>query len=422
MLDLLCDDLLLKIADRLVRPDVEIDDSARSAAGLAMTSRRLSAVMSGVVWRSVAAAARRMHPDASAQAVTSHCATKTAEKRHLLPLATACGVPRPRSLKLWELEDALDKSDELVGAACPIPRAAAAYLLRMSYRWMTADVAAALHPDRDLDACQRDRSGRLRFRSLRSAPMKQAVQKEVPGHYLEATLDARFVGRPRPWWVRTHAAADLFFRREAVLALGFPVAAATRSAPLEHLGLFKSVCDFVGVNVAEYVSLSDGADARRGEWYRLRETIESEVPPVFSACRLIGPGMFGVEAVQYVRREVAAAFAEIADVPMDVQYATLEVMKTWWPAPFGVSIAVLAVKLQARGLPPEVAWWRIHVGYDDTNVFAIAAQAKAVSELLGVPVRGLVPDFATAVAAKCAHGPPANGWFPSVDEIVRATA
>lgn len=415
MLESLVDDVLELIARRTVRAGVEIDDCARTAAALALTSRRVSKVMSGVAWKAVSDAAALMDPSPVGQALRSHCDPKTARKKDIAAVAEAAKLRK--SMTLAQMEDALDRNDDLVGTACPIPIAAAAYIVRMSFRWMPPTIARAKFGDRDFTACEM-RAGMLRFRDLRAAPVR-APPPQVDRAPELAFLDALFTpAKPRPWWVRTMRDADTYFRREKLVAAGYPVGAAEWRVTESELRGFKEVCELLGAKMANFSSTYGPT------WGSLRHRALESVPRVFSLCRDLLPfsAPFTVADVQRVRAETDAAFDTLAAVPPGVLDECYAIMRSWLPAKATVSVAAATVLLRHSGLPTAPAWWILGPGDD---LHELAAQARSIAFALDVAVEYSVEAFAMVVAtavrdATGAEAPrPENGLFLTEREYRR---
>lgn len=390
MIDRVVDDVLEMIARAAVRRCAEIDDAARIAASLALTSRRVSAVMSGVAWKEVSALAQMMDPCVASQAIASSCEARTARKKDLATVAVSAKLPRAKTMSLADLEEVLDKGDALVGSACPIPLAAAAYVVRMSFRWMPAVAARAKFSGRDFGACEY-RAGGYRFSDLRRAPV-------LPPPVLEdrtkaiAFLDALFSAeKPRPWWVRTMADADFYFRREKLVEDGYPLVAAKWSVSGAELRNFKEVCEHLRVKMSAF-SASWGPG-----WAALRFQVLMGTHKAFMLCGDALPqnGEFSLADLKRVRARLADATHTIRDVPESTLEASHRVMQRWLPVRATISTATAAILLKHAGLPMEVAWWRID---DEREVLHdLAKDALEVSRLLSVPLHYTIEGFATAV-------------------------
>jgi hypothetical protein len=393
MLETVVDDVLEMIARAAVRRCAEIDDAAMTAASLALTSRRVSAVMASVAWKEVSARAELMEPFVEAMAVKSACEVKTARKKDLTAIAVSAKLHRAKTMTLAELEEALDKGDQLVGTACPIPVAAAAYIQRMSFRWMPVRIAVAKFGDRDLDTCE-FRNSCYRYRDLRRAPKMPPHVDEDRRKALEF-LDALFTPeKPRPWWVRTMAAADQHFRREKLIADGYPISVAKWDVPDAELRDFRDVCNHLDVKMLDF-SLT-----HRPDWYRLRCKAMEGTHKAFMLCGDALPfaSQFRVDDVEHVRAKMADAMHSIRDVTEPTLDASYRVIQGWMPVRATILVATAAILLKHAGLPMAPAWWRIDDGRE--VLYDLARDALEVSRLLSIPIHYAIDDFAAAVKAE----------------------
>ena len=395
MLHDLLDEILEIVARKLVARGDEVDDVAATAASLAMTSRRLSKVMSPIVWAAAVRRAERMHPDPAKQAILSKCEPKTVLRADLVGLAIACGVPRARSLKLDKLEETLDKSDVLVGSTCPIPRAAAAYILRMSRRAMAAQKAEIMYADRNLDSCS-VRGGAYRFRDLRRAPLKEAL---FDVSETLAMLDGLFLDRKRPWWVRTQQDADVYFKREELVAFGLPVRMATwHRLSGATMASFKKLCECLGVDP------SAACCATGPIWHVLRKALLSEIPELYRGCSEVpNPGYaFNAGQVTTLRAHLAAARKDTDAVAAKVIEDVMKETRKWYPAVPTILIVRKAVLLHEKGLPIPVSWWTARG--EGEKCFEVAKAASLVWKRLGLPMNYARDRFVESVREKLTTG------------------
>lgn len=392
MIDTVVDDVLEMIALAAVRRCAEIDDAARTAASLALTSRRVSKVMAGVAWKEVSAIAQMMDPCVASLAIKSACEYKTTRKKDLAAVAVCAKIHRAKTMSLADLEEALDKGDQLVGSACPIPVAAAAFIVRMSFRWMPSVAARAKFGSRDLNSCE-FKNGSYRFRDLRRAPELPQPVREDRTPALKF-LDALFTPeKPRPWWVRTMADADLYFRREKLVADGYPLIAAKWNVQDPELHDFRDVCEHLGVKMTNF------ALGHRPDWYMLRCKAMEGTHKLFMLCgdTLSFGSQFGTADVKRVLAKIADAMHSIRDIPEATLDASFKVMQAWLPARATISVATAAILLKHAGLPTAVAWWRI----DDEHevLYDLANDALEVARILCIPVDYTVENFRAAVEA-----------------------
>jgi hypothetical protein len=391
MLHDLLDEILEIVARKLVAPGDEVDDVAATAASLAMTSKRLSKVMSPILWAKAASMAERLHPDPSKQAILSKCEPKTALKTDFTQLAIACGVPRARSLTLDKLEESLDKSDDIVGESCPIPRAAAAYILRMSRRVMAVEKAEIIYADRDLQGCSK-RSNSYRFRDLRRAP---PIESLVDVAETLAMLDGLFLDGKRPWWVRTQEDADVYFKRQELAEFGLPVCLATwkRLSP-ETMESFKSVCECLGIDP------SAACDRSGPRWPVLRKAALDEVPELYRGCSEVPkPGYaFTASDVTRLRTIVAKERTDSREVPPKIIAEVLEESRQWRPAIPTARVMTKAALLHAKGLPIPVSWWKGRV--EGETLLLMAEAAELVRARFNLPMHYVRDDFVTCAKTK----------------------
>lgn len=408
MLHDLLDEILEIVARKLISPGDEVDDVAAMAASLAMTSKRLSKVMSPILWAKAVRMAEHMHPDPAKQAILSKCEPKTALKADFTLLAIACDVPRARSLTLEKLEEALDKSDCLVGKSCPIPRAAAAYILRMSRRVMAVQKAEIMYADRNLEGL-RSRSGGYRLRDLRRAPPKESI---VDVAETLAMLDGLFLDGKRPWWVRTQEDADVYFKREELVAMGLPVCMATwHRLTKETMDRFKKLCGCLGVDP------NAACDSQGTRWYVLRKAVIDEVPELYRGCSEVPkPGYaFAAEDVTRLRKTIAKERTASLAVPPQIVAEVLEESRRWRPAIPTANVMTKAALLHAKGLPMHVSWWKARV--EGETLMPIADAAEVVRKRLGLPMHYLRDDFVESAKAKMREM--ATDAHPDVTDAMR---
>lgn len=249
MLGELNNDVLEVVARRLADPDRQVDDVARDAAALALVGDPCAGFLSAALWKRVAGMAAVLDPSAVAQALASGCTRRLYLRRHLVALARSSGVDD--SPPMAEIEDEIRYSDDPVHAVhCPIPRAAALYVLSMSFRWMDASKAAIAFPGRDLGHCELAHSS-YRLSDLRRAPKLDAPDAREGRAASLRELDARY-GGARPWWVRCDDDAALHDRRAVVKARGLPSVCA--HWPPEDVETFPKLCKALGVPVAFFTT------------------------------------------------------------------------------------------------------------------------------------------------------------------------
>ena len=238
----------------------ELDDVARDAAALAMVGSRDTSAMSKKLWGIVADLASVMQPCPRAQAVASHCLPRTVTAATVRTLSRACAIKYDTSMEYLTLK--LDQSDELVGQHCPIPRSAAYYVLHMVHRHMAFATVEMLYPGRDLIACRRTSKG-VRFSDLRRAPIAPTAADAREARKQELMrLDRLFVGRDRPWFVRTEEQAAKLFKRERMAADGFPAGCCEWDA--------KEAAKFM--EISKQLLLGGRWGTKHGpEWWKIRQ-------------------------------------------------------------------------------------------------------------------------------------------------------
>ena len=373
------DDILWEIG-RCLTVGREIDDVARDAAELALVGNAMTTALSRHTWRHIADETALLDPCPHAQAEESLCiASSTVTAADLAPLAAACGMRGP----MHELLLALGQSDVEVGIHCPIPRPAALYVLHMSCRCMTHPVATIAFRGRDLSRCRMTRRG-VRYSDLRRAPEAatddgQAKVRAARANVL-ARLDEQFVGRKRPWWVRTSDAAARLTRREALIADGFPVSIVDW---LNHSNAedFKAICELLNVHMTDFCN-------RYGpKHWQLRQVLLFRQPYVFRRS-LFGeiPWQLTAQSVRETYVKVRAASEQISHVPAAVTmiaYRRLHVpvrpdMPHLLPE-YLMSEVVTAVLLHSRGLSLAPIGWHKE-GQCTGDVTKTAEWAQALSE------------------------------------------
>ena len=380
MLHTLNADVLGVIISHIGDPTREIDDVARDAAALAVVGSSATTQMSKLLWKRVSFLASLLHPSPHAQAIESHCiGGNVITKAHVRGLARACGIKYYYYWGLEHLTHELEHSDKVVGQHCPIPRSAALYVLHMICRLMTHDVAKILFAKHDISACRQSRRGVV-YADLRRAPLR-ACDSSFDARKLELEkLDRFFVGRDRPWFVRTEAQAMELFRRERMVADRIPSICYTWSmeAAYEH----RDVC--------AALRLGGGWGTKHGpSWGTMRHHgLRLIVPHIFQGCTDASlPHRFTLEHINALKARIASHIAHIDHLPACILYDTRVKLLSGVRPPefprFNMQQAVDAVFLNTLDLPVKAVHW----GIDDWDrLCEKAACAQEMSAYFGVAV------------------------------------
>lgn len=393
MIASLPDDILEHISRFMAGPEREVDDIARDAIAISLTCSGLAA-LGRALWKRTEEVAGCMDPCAECESYRARCVrSQVVMKSDVTALARSCGMPYASSLPRYIMDDRLKDSDEPVGTYCPIARSAALYVMHMKLRRMSADDAIFLYKDRDLKLCRRNGKGYL-YSDLRRAPMKGVSDAREKRQKTIAEIDARFGNRKRPWHVRTHFHADAHFRKEKLLADGFPRAVSQWHRE-EDANKYRELCAGLGVNMAHF-AYSYGPN-----WYHLREHVHSRLPALFRSCtdvslmRVVQGDLgnyyvsnFDMTDVERVRALCVERTAEIADVPEAVAAEARAAMST---LPCSTARVVTAVRLHADGLPVMPVHWGIH----PDEIRGAAEWARDMRDAFDVKP---VPVFETFVA------------------------
>lgn len=395
MIALLPDDILEHISRFMVGPEREVDDLARDAVSVSLTCRGLSA-LGRALWKRTEEFAGCMDPCPECESFRARCVrSQVVMKSDIADVARSCAMPYASSLPRYIMEDRLKESDEPVGPHCPIARSAALYVLHMKLRRMKADDAIFLYKDRDLTRCRRNNKGYL-YSDLRRAP-----KKGFSGVYLKrqktiAELDALFGDRKRPWHVRTQYHADALFRREKLLAEGYP-RVVSQWYREEDARKYRELCAGLGVNMS-YFAYSFGPN-----WYQLREHVLNGLPELFRNCtdvnlmRVVrgdGHGFyvsnFDMSDVNRVRELCESRAAEIEDVPAE---AAKEARTAMTMRPCNTALVVMAVRLHADGLPAVAVHW----DNDPDEVRTVAEWARDMRDTFNVKPVAVFETFVAEV-------------------------
>lgn len=380
MLHSLNDDVLGVIVSHIGDPSREIDDVARDAAALALVGSSATTLMSRLLWKRVSYLASLLHPSPHAQAVKSHCiGGNVIMKAHVYSLARACRI---KFYYYWGSQDLtykLEHNDEVVGSRCPIPRSAALYVLHMICRLMTHDVAKILFAKHDISACRQSRRGYV-YADLRRAPLRSGDTPFDARKVELDKLDRFFVGRDRPWFVRSEDQAMELFKRERLVADRVPSICYTWSmeAAYEH----RDVC--------AALRLGGGWGTKRGpSWGSMRHHgLRLIVPHIFQGCSDASlPYRFNVEHINALKARVASHMAHIDHLPACILHDTRVKLLSGLRPPefprFNMQQAVDAVFLNTLGLPVKAVHWGIG---DWDRLCEKAAWANGMSAYFGVAV------------------------------------
>jgi len=383
MLSILDTDVLDIVVACIGASSREIDDVARDAASLAMVGSPAATMLSAKLWARVADLASVMIPDPKAQALASHCMPRTSlAAADVRVLAKACGVKYSYDRSMESLLLALDRSDEHVGPRCPIPRAAAVYVLHMICRHMAADVAALVFPGRDYASCRTFRGG-LRFSDLRRAPKVPKPDFSDDRRAMMADLDRLFVGRPRPWYVRSQVQADTFFLRERLAAEGIEDCCEWGPNSLNTVRAIKAELRLVG-----RFGSKNGPD-----WnFLLRMTLSLVVPTVFTGCiDATLPWMFSVHDVRELKRRVLAHLQLIGSRERAQIARNKMAFRVGGPT---MQMVLDAEYLDSQGLPVNVVYWGIN---DRQTLVAKGQWAAQVATVFNVPVLAKEAEFTASI-------------------------
>lgn len=402
MLASLPDDILERISLFMAGPEREVDDIARDAVSASLTCRGVSA-LGHALWKRVESVAGSMDPSKECETRESRCVqSQVVLKHHVAVLAKACDIPYASSLPRYMLDAKLQESDDPVGQHCPIARSAALYVLHMKLRRMASNDAHFLFKDRDLSRCRSNGKGYL-FCDLRRAPRSTQATPVARQRRLQQlkALDELFVGRKRPWHVRTQYQADALFRKEKLLGEGFPRAVSTWHSEADAYK-YRDLCAGLGVNMAHF------AHSYGPYWHHLRMHVQDGLPRLFRSCsdtnlmsvveiedtRYLVPH-FDMRDVVRVRELCAARSAEIADIPDSIAAEARAGMTAGLP--LTTRQVVSAVRLHAEGMPVTPVHWDLH----PDSLRESAEWARDMNREFGVKVSNsfhvFVGDVMTAV-------------------------
>lgn len=164
-------DVLCCIGSCLARTDAPLTTVARDCASAAMSCKALSPLATAA-WKRCAVIAE-CQPGLCSLARAWACISRGANREHTFKIVRNLPTSHSR-INVEGIRRLLDQQGR-VGASCPIPTKAAAFILDVSWLPIHRSVAEKRFWDRDLAGCEQMTTTTLRYRSVIAAPLLPSI-------------------------------------------------------------------------------------------------------------------------------------------------------------------------------------------------------------------------------------------------------